>query len=116
MCDSIDALIDQKIQQLNALRPILRKLMEEQYSYSKLIGVEKKFLDLVKGSVQLENLTSSESKKLWELAKLDMKDTYNISEKLKNIITTNGNDITNNIDNLKSNLTTALSNQGAYLK
>lgn len=100
MCDSIDALIDQKIQQLNNLRPILRKLMEEKYSYSKLIGVEKKFLDLVKGSVQLENLTSSESKNLWELAKLDMKDAYNISEQLKNIITTDSNAITNCINSL----------------
>ncbi len=56
--------------------------MKEKYSYSKLIGVEKKFLDLVEGREQLENLTSSDSKRLWELTKLDMKDSYNISAHL----------------------------------
>jgi hypothetical protein len=90
--------------------------MVEKYSYSKLIGVEKKFLDLVQGSVQLDKLTSSESKNLWELTKLDMKDAYDISKKLKNIITSYGDYITNNINSLKSHFTTALSEQETYLK
>jgi hypothetical protein len=90
------------------LRPILLKLVDEKYKYSNLLGVEKTFLYLVKGGVELEDLTSSESKHLWELAKLDMKDAYNISEQLKKIITTDGNAISSSINSLKSNLTNAL--------
>jgi hypothetical protein len=109
-------LINKKIQELNDLRPILLKLVEEKYKYSKLLAVEKKFFDLQQGSLQLENFTLSDSSNLWDLAKLDLKNAYDVSDRLNQILTSNGDNISSWIKDLKSNFTNELSAQSNYMK
>jgi hypothetical protein len=83
------------------LRLILLKLVDEKYKYSKLLGVERKFFDLQQGNVQLESFTLSDSSNIWDLAKLDLKNAYDISDVLNSILTSDGNAITKSINSIK---------------
>ena len=70
---------------------------------------------MVKGTVELEKFTPLESKNIWQLAKLDKKKAYDISERLKNLLTSHGNGITGNINTLRTDIGNALTAQFTYL-
>jgi hypothetical protein len=65
LSDVIEAMIEQKINELNALKPILLKEVEERYKFTDMHGLERKFLQILKGEVEADKLTSLESRQIW---------------------------------------------------
>lgn len=65
LSDAIEAMIEQKINELNALKPILLKEVEERYKFTDMHGLERKFLQILKGEVEADKFTSLESRQIW---------------------------------------------------
>ncbi len=65
LSDAIETMIEQKINELNALKPILLKEVEERYKFTNMHGLERKFLQILKGEVEVDKLTSLESRQIW---------------------------------------------------
>jgi hypothetical protein len=103
LSDAIEAMIEQKINELNALKPILLKEVEERYKFTDMHGLERKFLQILKGEVEVDKLTSLESRQIWENANLfnDNKKTDIFDRLIKHVNQLSTN-ITSNISNLKT--------------
>ena len=112
LSDAIEAMIEHKINELNALKSILLKEVEERYKFTDMHGLERKFLQILKGEVEADKLTSLESRQIWESANLfnDSKKTDIFDRLIKHINQLTSN-ITANINALKNSINNELTIQ-----